>query len=78
MFICVCAYVCMLSCIWRLEDTLQESVLSFTCVGGWDQIQVKGLASRHHYLLSCLVSPDQRRLYKNLAFKSNAPHKYIY
>lgn len=33
MFICVCAYVCMLSCILRLEDTLQESVLSFTCVG---------------------------------------------
>lgn len=52
MSVCVCwgSYVC----VWGSEDNLQESLLSFHCVGPGEQTR---LSSRYLYQLSHLTSP---------------------
>lgn len=43
----MCMYVvtCALTCIWRSEGNSWDLVLSFGCVGPWDQTQASGLAT---------------------------------
>ena len=53
MYVCVCVYMCVYmcecySCVWRLENNLKESVLSFHHVHSGDQT----FGSKHFNLLS--------------------------
>lgn len=52
-------YVCGLAPVheWRLEDSIQESVLSFYCVGPGDWTQVIRLDGKCLYLMSYLGGP---------------------
>lgn len=45
--VCMCCVVCSIEHLWKSEDKLSHSVLSFHHVGTGDQTQVSRLGSKH-------------------------------
>lgn len=46
--------------MWRSEDNIDESILSFQHVGPSDQTPVVRFSSKHLYQLSCLTNRGAR------------------
>lgn len=46
------------ACVWRSENNLQKSVLSFSHVGRGDQTQVIRFSCKYLYPLSHVTSPS--------------------
>lgn len=45
-------YICILKCVWKSKEILQDSVPSFYLMGSMDQAQVIRFGCKHIYLLT--------------------------